>query len=138
MPLNIDFQQICLHLLNFAILFTGLYLILYKPVKDFMNKRQEHYKDMEKKADDNKAEAEELKKSYEERIKVVSLGSPELAGGFLTPSTPLGFLGNWSYQPGAFQMAQWFKKKKKSACQCRRNRRFKFNPWVRKTTWRKK
>ena len=24
-------------------------------------------------------------------IKVVSLGSPELAGGFLTPSTPLGF-----------------------------------------------
>ena len=68
MPLNIDFQQICLHLLNFAILFTGLYLILYKPVKDFMNKRQEHYKDMEKKADDNKAEAEELKKSYEEKL----------------------------------------------------------------------
>ena len=32
-PLNIDFQQILLHLLNFAILGGGLYLLLYKPVK---------------------------------------------------------------------------------------------------------
>ena len=32
MPLNIDWQQILLHLLNFAILFAGLWLLLYKPV----------------------------------------------------------------------------------------------------------
>ncbi len=42
-PLNIDWQQILLHLLNFVILTGGLYLLLYKPVKNFMAKRKEHY-----------------------------------------------------------------------------------------------
>ena len=35
-PLNIDWQQILLHLLNFVILAGGLYLLLYQPVKAFM------------------------------------------------------------------------------------------------------
>ena len=38
-PLNIDWQQILLHVLNFVILFGGLYFLLYKPVKNFMAKR---------------------------------------------------------------------------------------------------
>ena len=38
MPLNINWQQILLHLLNLVILAVGLYLILYKPVKKFMQK----------------------------------------------------------------------------------------------------
>ena len=42
-PLNIDWQQILLHLLNFAILAGGLYLLLYKPVKAFMAKREGWY-----------------------------------------------------------------------------------------------
>ena len=40
MPLNIDWQQILLHLLNFAILAGGLYFLLYAPVKSFMAKRE--------------------------------------------------------------------------------------------------
>ena len=43
MPLNIDWQQILLHLLNFVILFAGLWLLLYKPVRKFMQNRREHY-----------------------------------------------------------------------------------------------
>ena len=43
MPLNIDWQQILLHLLNFLILAVGLYFILYKPVKKFMKKREVDY-----------------------------------------------------------------------------------------------
>ena len=39
-PLNIDWQQILLHLFNFAILAGGLYLLLYKPVKRFMEQRE--------------------------------------------------------------------------------------------------
>ena len=39
-PLNIDWQQILLHVLNFVILFGGLYFLLYKPVKNFMAKRE--------------------------------------------------------------------------------------------------
>lgn len=63
MPLNIDWQQILLHLFNFAILFFALYFILYKPVRDFMDKREQMYIDREtdsnKKLDDaNKAKAE--------------------------------------------------------------------------------
>ena len=38
-PLNVDWQQILLHLFNFIILFGGLWLLLYKPVKNFMAKR---------------------------------------------------------------------------------------------------
>ena len=30
-PLNIDWQQILLHLFNFTILFGALYILLYKP-----------------------------------------------------------------------------------------------------------
>ncbi|MCR5148038.1 MAG: ATP synthase F0 subunit B [Eubacterium sp.] len=71
MPLNIDFQQIFLHLLNFAILFTGLYIILYKPVKDFIEKRQEHYKEMEEKAKAEKADADKLLKDYEAKLSSV-------------------------------------------------------------------
>ena len=37
-PLNIDWQQILLHLLNFVILAGGLYLLLYKPVVTALRK----------------------------------------------------------------------------------------------------
>ena len=42
-PLNIDWQQILLRFFNFSILVGGLYLLLFKPVKDFMAKREQHY-----------------------------------------------------------------------------------------------
>ena len=38
----------------------------------------------------------------------------------------------------ASQVAQWLKKKKKSACQCRRHRRQRFDPYFRKIPWRQK
>ena len=41
-PLNIDWQQILLHFFNFSILVGGLYLLLFKPVKD-VYKRQGHH-----------------------------------------------------------------------------------------------
>lgn len=44
MPLNIDIQQILLHMLNFVILFAVLYFLLYKPVKKFIDDREEEYK----------------------------------------------------------------------------------------------
>ena len=50
-PLNIDWQQILLHLLNFVILAGGLYLLLYKPVKTFMEKRQQYYQEQEQRGD---------------------------------------------------------------------------------------
>lgn len=31
MPLNINFQQILLHMFNFSVLAFGLYMLLYKP-----------------------------------------------------------------------------------------------------------
>ena len=49
-PLNIDWQQILLHLFNFLILFGGLYLLLYRPVKAFMDKRTAYYADMDAEA----------------------------------------------------------------------------------------
>ena len=51
-PLNIDWQQILLHLFNFTILFGALYILLYKPVRDFMAKRTAYYADMDARAED--------------------------------------------------------------------------------------
>ena len=58
MPLNINFQQIFLHLLNFTILFAAMYFLLYKPVKDFMDKRAAYYADLDRQAQDKLEEAE--------------------------------------------------------------------------------
>jgi len=38
MPLNINFQQILLHMFNFVILAFGLYMLLYKPVVGALRK----------------------------------------------------------------------------------------------------
>lgn len=67
-PLNVDWQQILLHLFNFIILAGGLWLLLYKPVKDFMAKREAYYKDMNKAADDKLAAAEAEQQKYSELI----------------------------------------------------------------------
>lgn len=44
MPLNIDWQQILLHLFNLVLLAGGLYFLLYSPIKKFVTKREEYYK----------------------------------------------------------------------------------------------
>ena len=65
MPLNIDWQQILLHLLNFAILCGGLYLLLYKPVKDFMAKRLDQYERREAETRAREADADAAKAKYQ-------------------------------------------------------------------------
>ena len=67
-PLNIDPQQILLHWLNLAILVGGLYFLLYKPVKNFIAKREEHYRELDRQADDRIAQAEQLKTEYGEKL----------------------------------------------------------------------
>lgn len=68
MPLNIDWQQILLHWMNLAILAGGLYFMLYKPVVGFMQKREQHYKDMENKAQAELQKAQEAKAQYEAKL----------------------------------------------------------------------
>ena len=68
MPLNIDIQQIFLHLLNFIILFAVLYFLLYKPVRNFMNKRIAVYQDQDDKAKENLEKSEAARAEYEEKL----------------------------------------------------------------------
>ena len=68
MPLNIDWQQILLHLLNFLILAVGLYFILYKPVKAFMKRREESYAERERKTKDALSDAEKSREQYAEKL----------------------------------------------------------------------
>ncbi|MCC8097477.1 MAG: ATP synthase F0 subunit B [Eubacterium sp.] len=70
-PLNIDWQQILLHLFNFLILAGGLYILLYKPVKDFMDKRTAYYQSLENKVKEQLEKAEALEKDYAERLSQV-------------------------------------------------------------------
>ena len=67
-PLNIDWQQILLHLFNFLILFGGLYLLLYRPVKAFMDKRTAYYADMDAEAERKLADAERQEKQYRDHL----------------------------------------------------------------------
>lgn len=68
LPLNIDIQQIFLHLLNFTILLAALYFLLYEPVKKFMNKRSAYYEDLDRQAKDKLEEAKRVRDSYEEKM----------------------------------------------------------------------
>lgn len=67
-PLNIDWQQILLHLFNFTILAGGLYFLLYKPVKDFMDKRTAYYQGMEEEAVNKLEAAKKLEEEYQNRL----------------------------------------------------------------------
>ncbi len=69
LPLNIDLQQILLHMLNFVLLFGGLYFILYKPVKKFMDSRASRYAEKEAETERKLREAEEAKAEYEEKLR---------------------------------------------------------------------
>ena len=67
-PLNIDWQQILLHLFNFTLLAGGLYFLLFKPVKAFMEKRIAHYREMEDEAIKKVEEAKKIEAEYQERL----------------------------------------------------------------------
>ncbi len=67
-PLNIDWQQILLHLMNFVILAGGLYFLLYKPVKAFMDKRAAYYQEQADQAAQTTQTAQQLKADYEARL----------------------------------------------------------------------
>ena len=68
MPLNIDWQQILLHWMNLAILTGGLYILLYKPVKGFIAKREEHYRQLDEQAAQKLAEAERVHAEYQAKL----------------------------------------------------------------------
>lgn len=68
LPLNIDIQQIFLHMFNFWILAGGLYILLYKPAKSFMDKRAETIQSQQQSADDLMKSAQALKQEYEGKL----------------------------------------------------------------------
>ncbi|MBO7520152.1 MAG: ATP synthase F0 subunit B [Clostridia bacterium] len=68
LPLNINFQQILLHMLNLVLLFGGLYLLLYKPVKKFMDGRAAKYKELDDTANRKLAEAEKARTQAEAKL----------------------------------------------------------------------
>ena len=67
-PLNIDWQQILLHWLNLAILTGGLYFLLFNPVKAFMEKREAHYKELDRQADQKLEEARQVQEEYQSKM----------------------------------------------------------------------
>lgn len=76
MPLNINIQQILLHLLNFTILAGGLYILLYGPVKKFMDAREEHYRKLDDEAEEKLNAAKAAEAEYAEKI---ALAKKEIA-----------------------------------------------------------
>ena len=67
-PLNIDWQQILLHLFKFVLLAGGLYFLLYAPVRNFMEKRAGDIAAKEKAAAEKEANAAALEAEYSRRL----------------------------------------------------------------------
>ena len=53
---------------NLIILGFGLYFILYKPVKAFMDKREAYYKDLDDSANKKNEDADKLLKEYQDKL----------------------------------------------------------------------
>ena len=53
---------------NLIILGFGLYLLLYKPVKAFMDKREAYYKDLDDSANKKNEDADKLLKEYQDTL----------------------------------------------------------------------
>lgn len=68
LPFGIDWLKILLHLANFAVLAVGLFFLLYKPVKKFMDKRKEEIEGEIEKGEKLQKEAQEIKATYEEKL----------------------------------------------------------------------
>ena len=69
--LGLSVTKFLLHLLNFAILFACLWLILYKPVMKFIRARQERVESEQKKAAEDMKAAEEARLASEERLRAI-------------------------------------------------------------------
>ena len=80
MPLNIDWQQILLHWMNLAILTGGLYFLLFKPVKQFMEKREAYYRERdEEAAGKSRAKAQQsVQQSAEEQLSRVQAQAQQI------------------------------------------------------------
>lgn len=69
MPLGIDFVQILLHFFNVVILFGGLYILLYAPVKKFMDARTKQLRELFEDTEQAREKAEAKEAEYTEKIK---------------------------------------------------------------------
>lgn len=68
LPLNIDWQQILLHLMNFVILTGGLYFLLYRPIQNFLARREQSYEEREAETLRLRAEAEAMQAEYRDKL----------------------------------------------------------------------
>ncbi|MGM9652611.1 MAG: hypothetical protein ACI3XP_03125 [Eubacteriales bacterium] len=68
MPLNIDFLQVLLHMLNFVILAGGLTFLLFRPVSRFLDERRAYFERAQKENEEKAKENERLKEEYETKL----------------------------------------------------------------------
>ena len=71
MPLNIDFTQVLLHMLNFVILAGALGFLLFKPITKFTADRQKHFEDLAKENEEAAKANAEMKAEYEQKLGLV-------------------------------------------------------------------
>ena len=73
MPLNIDFTQVLLHMLNFVILAGALGFLLFKPITKFMADRQKHFDDLAKENEEAAKANAEMKAEYEQKLEAATV-----------------------------------------------------------------
>ena len=68
MPLNIDFLQVLLHMLNFVILAGGLTFLLFKPINKFLENRKAHFEKLERDNAESSETNAKAKAEYEQKL----------------------------------------------------------------------
>ena len=78
LPLGFNPVEVLLHMLNLAVLIIAIRLLLYKPIKKFMDKRAQGYLEVERENEQMKAETEEWKQNYAKLIENAKLEALEI------------------------------------------------------------
>lgn len=78
LPLGLDLWSVLAHIINIGILFFLLRLLLYKPIKKFMDNRENGYNQREQDTANNERKAKELKEKYELRIKDAKIEADDI------------------------------------------------------------
>ena len=68
MPLNIDFTQVLLHMLNFVILAGALGFLLFKPITKFRADRKKNFEDLAKENEEAAKANADMKAEYEQKL----------------------------------------------------------------------
>lgn len=78
LPLGLNWEFLLSHMVNIVVLFFVLRFLLYKPIKKFMDNRENSYNQREQETANNERKAKEIKAKYEAKVKDAKIEADDI------------------------------------------------------------